>query len=92
MEAGTSWERIDDPQAAGTTVVTSANIHKALVGYYIDASGVAQALWPRLRPARCATRTKSEAEAAPQSQRRRRTLPGGAVDEHDGPMVTDAAS
>lgn len=37
---GTTWEQIDDPQAAGTTVVTSVNIHKALVGYYIDASGV----------------------------------------------------
>ncbi len=36
---GTTWEEIDDPNAAGTTVVTSVNIHKALVGYYIDAYG-----------------------------------------------------
>lgn len=33
------WQSIDEPNAAGTTVVTGVNIHEDIVGYYVDASG-----------------------------------------------------
>jgi hypothetical protein len=33
------WQSIDDPNAAGTTVVTGVNIHGSIVGYYVDATG-----------------------------------------------------
>jgi len=36
---GLAWEQIDDPDAAGTTVVTAINMHNAIVGYYVDGSG-----------------------------------------------------
>jgi hypothetical protein len=39
FRGGPTWQPIDDPDAAGTTVVTSVNIHKDLVGYYVDSSG-----------------------------------------------------
>jgi hypothetical protein len=39
VRGGPTWQTIDDPDAAGTTVVTSVNIHKDLVGYYVDSGG-----------------------------------------------------
>lgn len=36
---GPTWQSVDDPDAAGTTVVTSINIDKDLVGYYVDSGG-----------------------------------------------------
>lgn len=48
------WQSIDEPNAAGTTVVTGINIHEDIVGYYVDASGnthgfVAKASTARIR-------------------------------------------
>ncbi len=37
--SGQSWQSIDEPDAAGTTVVTSINDHDAISGWYVDASG-----------------------------------------------------
>lgn len=34
-----AWQKIDEPNAAETTVVTGINIHDDLVGYYVDGSG-----------------------------------------------------
>jgi hypothetical protein len=34
-----TWETIDEPDANGTTVVTSIEDHRNLVGYYVDSSG-----------------------------------------------------
>lgn len=39
FRGGPTWQSIDDPDAAGTTVVTGVNIHKDLVGYYVDSGG-----------------------------------------------------
>lgn len=33
------WQTVDDPDAKGTTVVTSIEDHRNLVGYYVDSSG-----------------------------------------------------
>ncbi len=33
------WQSIDEPKAAGTTVVTGINNHHEIVGWYIDADG-----------------------------------------------------
>jgi hypothetical protein len=33
------WTTIDEPNAAGTTVVTSIEDHRNMVGYYVDGSG-----------------------------------------------------
>ncbi len=33
------WQSIDEPNAAGTTVVTSINDHHTITGWYLDASG-----------------------------------------------------
>ncbi len=33
------WISIDDPEAAGKTVVNGINVHQRLVGYYVDSSG-----------------------------------------------------
>lgn len=33
------WQSIDEPNAAGTTVVTGINNHDAICGWYIDSSG-----------------------------------------------------
>lgn len=35
----TAWQRIDDPNGVGRTVVNSLNIHYELAGYYTDRSG-----------------------------------------------------
>jgi hypothetical protein len=34
-----NWQSVDEPQAAGTTVITSINNHHAIAGWYIDAYG-----------------------------------------------------
>jgi hypothetical protein len=34
------WQSVDEPKAAGTTVVTSYNNHHVMVGYYVDRSSV----------------------------------------------------
>ncbi|HEV3090578.1 MAG TPA: hypothetical protein VGX91_03940 [Candidatus Cybelea sp.] len=34
-----TWQAIDDPLAAGTTVITNINIHGDIVGYYVDSAG-----------------------------------------------------
>jgi hypothetical protein len=33
------WQSIDEPNAAGTTVVTSINNHHTITGWYVDSSG-----------------------------------------------------
>ncbi len=33
------WASIDDPEAAGSSVVNGINVHQHLVGYYVDSSG-----------------------------------------------------
>jgi hypothetical protein len=33
------WQTLDEPNAAGTTVVTGMNNHHAITGYYVDSSG-----------------------------------------------------
>jgi hypothetical protein len=33
------WQSIDEPNAAGVTVVTSINVHHTITGWYVDASG-----------------------------------------------------
>ena len=37
--SGQSWQSVDEPNAAGTTVVTSINDHDTITGWYVDASG-----------------------------------------------------
>jgi hypothetical protein len=37
--SGQSWQSIDEPNAVGTTVVTSINDHDAISGWYVDSSG-----------------------------------------------------
>jgi hypothetical protein len=37
---GTTWVPVDDPSAAGTTVVMSVNIHLVIVGYYVDSDDI----------------------------------------------------
>jgi len=37
--SGQIWQSIDEPNAVGTTVVTSINDHDAITGWYVDGSG-----------------------------------------------------
>jgi hypothetical protein len=37
--SGQVWQSIDEPNAAGTTVVTSINDHDTITGWYVNASG-----------------------------------------------------
>jgi hypothetical protein len=37
--SGQIWQSIDEPNAAGVTVVTSINDHHTITGWYVDASG-----------------------------------------------------
>jgi hypothetical protein len=39
LKSSISWERIDEPSAAGTTVVTGVNQSDDIVGYYVDSAG-----------------------------------------------------
>ena len=34
-----SWQRIDEPDAVGTTVAAAINLHYDIVGWYVDSSG-----------------------------------------------------
>jgi len=39
LKSSIAWQRIDDPSAAGTTVVTGINQSDEIVGYYVDSAG-----------------------------------------------------
>lgn len=39
LKRSISWERIEEPSAAGTTVVTGINQGDDIVGYYVDSAG-----------------------------------------------------
>jgi hypothetical protein len=36
---GQSWDKVDEPNAAGATVVTGIEDHRNFVGYYVDSAG-----------------------------------------------------
>jgi hypothetical protein len=45
-----SWQQIDEPNAAGTTVVTGIEDHRNFVGYYVDSAGNTNGFLATLAP------------------------------------------